>query len=91
MNCKPADKPGDAPMFARSAGRMEAVELRGLVPRDLIDVFDAVSTARQRTRMDLVIEIMRERAEQWVHESHLIQRVTRGNPLSSESDGGSRE
>lgn len=73
--------------FARGANR---VELRGLAPKPLIDVFDAVSFARQIDRMELVIEVLQEWADKKVHESNLIQRITQNNPQGSESVGGKR-
>lgn len=80
---------GEGVLFARDPDR--TVELRGLVARDLIAVIDAVSIARHKTRMEVVIEWLQKEADRLVHESNLIQNVTRGNPQVSESVGGRAE
>jgi hypothetical protein len=64
-----------------------SVELRGEVPRDLIDVIDAVALARGVTRIDLVQQILSRWARERVHEANVIHRVTGGNPPLSESNG----
>lgn len=63
----------------------DKVELRGEVPRDLIDVIDAVAMARGCTRMEMVQQVLHAWACDRVHESTLIQRVTRGNPPLSDA------
>ena len=66
----------------------DSVELRGLVSREVIEVIDAISIARKKTRIDVVIEVLEAFVAERVHESSLIQRITRGNPRLSDSDGG---
>ena len=56
------------------------LELRGMCPREVIDVLDAVSTAKRITRTELVNHILAEWAGRKHHEAMLIHRVTRGNP-----------
>lgn len=46
-----------------SSTEREPVELRGNVPRNVIDVLDAISTRRRLSRTELVNEILAE----WVH------------------------
>lgn len=73
-------------MFEESmAGKGEKVELRGMVDREIVDVLDAVSTARRMARNELAELVLREWARGVVHESILIQRVTRGNGSDPES------
>lgn len=80
----------DTPMLARGApGKHDSkAELRGLVPRRLLDIYDAVSLAQGgRDRIDLVIEVLQGKADEWVRQASLIQNITRGNPSLPESDG----
>jgi len=56
------------------------VELRGPCPKDTVDVIDAVAHAKRLDRTSMVNRILAEWAEQKLHESQCIQRVTRGNP-----------
>lgn len=66
------------PAFSRRDG--SRVELRGECPRYVVDVLDAVSCANDRTRTDLVNEILGEWADRKIHESTLINRVAGNNP-----------
>lgn len=68
-----------------------AVELRGMCPREVIDVLDAVSQAKRISRMELVNRILGEWRDQKVHESSLIHRITRSNGSPAESDGRARK
>lgn len=53
------------------------VELRGEVPRDLVDVIDAVVQATPGSnRMAVVRQILDEWCVRKMHEASLIQRVT---------------
>lgn len=51
------------------------VELRGQVPRDVVNVLDAVSTARRMNRMELVVEILAEWALKQRQIAEAIHRV----------------
>ena len=63
------------------------VELRGEIPRDLIDVVDAVVAATPgASRMSVVRGVLAEWVDRKVHESMLIQRVRRHNGTAPESD-----
>jgi hypothetical protein len=64
--------------------RDNQVELRGMVPRDVVDVLDAVSTAKRMSRIELVSRILASWAGQKHHEAMLVHRVTRGNPPTAE-------
>lgn len=67
------------------------VELRGMIPREVCDVLDAVSQAKRISRMELVSRILGEWKDHKLHESHLIHRVTRSNGSWMESDGKGRK
>lgn len=81
-----------AGFFARGdrATAQSNAELRQQVPVELLQIFDAVSIARNMPRHELVHQVLAKQADQWMHESTLLQRVTRGNPAFSEADGGDR-
>lgn len=51
------------------------VELRGQAPRDVVNVLDAVSTARRMNRMELVVEILAEWALKQRQIAEAIHRV----------------
>ena len=61
------------------------VELRGDIPRELIDVIDAVAMAEKSNRMTVVRKILGEWVEEQVHRSTLILRIRRGNGNAAES------
>lgn len=60
------------------------VELRGDCPREIVDMLDAVSTAKRITRTDLVNRILADWARRKWHEAVSIQRVAGGNPALAE-------
>lgn len=68
------------------------IEVRGEMPRELIDVIDAVVQATPgASRMSELREIVGAWVDQKVHEASLIQRVRRSNgnePESGRSRGG---
>lgn len=61
------------------------IELRGMAPREFIDILDAVSASRRMARIELVNEILGEWCERRVHEAQAICSVTRGNGSSTEA------
>ena len=63
----------------------DSVELRGMCPRDTINILDAWSCARGISRMDLVNEILAEKCVQKVHEANVIYRAARGNPQPADA------
>ncbi|MCC6530946.1 MAG: hypothetical protein IT531_00215 [Burkholderiales bacterium] len=60
------------------------VELRGHVDKDIIDVIDAVSIARDVTRIDVVEEVLRRWADERVKEAKLMNRLVRREGSSPE-------
>lgn len=63
------------------------IELRGEIPREVMDVIDAVVQATPgASRMSIVREILGEWVDRKVHEATLIQRVRRGN--GGRTEGG---
>lgn len=56
------------------------LELRGMCPREVVDVLDAVSASKRMTRTELVNRILSDWAVRKHHEAMLVHRVTRGNP-----------
>ena len=66
-------------------------ELRGDCPRKIIDVLDAVSMARDQTRIALVNEILGAWAKKVLHESSLVHKIAGINPVSTESGGGTEQ
>jgi len=65
----------------------EQIELRGMCPRDVVDVLDAVSTARRMSRHELVVEVLAVWAKEQVHIANVLGRVTRGNGSATEAAG----
>lgn len=63
----------------------KTTELRGECPRDIVNVLDAVSSARGVTRTDLVNAILAKWAQRVVHEHIVIARVVGSNPTVPES------
>ncbi len=75
----------DVPMLSRGSKEAASmVELRGECPREVVDVLDAVSMARNQTRTSLVNAVLAKWAEEVKHEASLVQRVLAGNPLSAD-------
>ena len=56
----------------------DSTELRGEFPKAIVCIIDAVSHARRKSRMQLVVEILAEWAEQQQAEATAIERVLRG-------------
>lgn len=63
----------------------DQVELRGMQPRHVVDVLDAVSMHRRIPRNELVAEILSKWAEDRIHEADRIHAVTRGNPCNTDA------
>ncbi len=64
----------------------QLVELRGMSPRETIDVLDAVSAARRISRNELVNEVLGEWARHKIHEAQAICSVTRSNGHATEGE-----
>lgn len=69
----------------------ENVELRGLCPRETVDILDAVCIARDMTRTDLVNQILGAWSTKVRHESTLVMRIVGSNPSISDADGSGRK
>lgn len=65
-----------------------SVELRGQVPRRLVDMLDAVSMARGVNRTELLVEVLDTWHQTRVREATLIHRLVRGKTVPPESVGG---
>ena len=64
------------------------VELRGNIPKDLLQLLDALMQAGGHSnRMDVVIPVLWEFANRKVHEATLLLRMARVNPFESEPAG----
>lgn len=59
----------------------EPVEIRVDLDREYSDVIDAVAKAKNISRSQVVLKILREWSEEKVHESMMVQRLTRSNGL----------
>lgn len=57
-----------------------SVELRGDIPREIVDTLDAVSLANGKSRICLVTEILHEWASHKRREAMLVLNITQGNP-----------
>ena len=67
------------------------VELRGMAPRAVVDVLDAVSGHERITRTELMNRILKSWARGVVMQATVVQRVTRGNPALTDSEWGALE
>lgn len=65
----------------------DGIELRGMCPRETVDVLDAVSAARSMSRAQIVNEILGDWARQQMHVATVLHRVLRRNPQGPESGG----
>ena len=62
------------------------VELRGNIPKDLLQLIDALMQAGGHSnRMDVVIPVLWDFANRKVHEATLLLRMARVNPFGPES------
>lgn len=77
------------PSFARAD--RASVELRGECPRDVVDIIDAVAMARDVTRIEMVVTILRKWAGERFHEATLVGRVTRGQSVNLDGAGNAAE
>lgn len=76
--------------YSETFARNDKAELRCLVVKDLLDIYDAMSIARGLERYELVTQVLAKQADQWAHEATVVHRVLRGNPTLSETQGGTR-
>lgn len=59
-------------------------ELRGNIPRRLMELLDAVAHAKGLNRFDWLIPVLEKECAREVHEATLLLRMARINPLDSE-------
>ncbi len=86
----PGESPTDSPLFARGGigADPEKADLRGYIPGWVAGVLDAVCHAQGgRARIDLVNEILHDWAQKKAEEATFIQRVLRGNPPPTDTNG----
>lgn len=69
-----------------STASESSVELRGMAPREVVDVLDAVSTARRISRNELVLEVLGAWVSEQVHIATVVHRVMRGNGHGTEAE-----
>ncbi len=69
----------------------DKTELRGLVSHDLATALDAIAMAKGMDRHAYVVRVLEKEVRQVLHEISVVHRVLRGNPLMSESSGGTSE
>jgi len=65
----------------------DTVELRGPCDREIVDVLDAHANARGLTRTQMVNAVLGEWARDRIHESTVVLRVLRINPLLADGTG----
>lgn len=58
---------------------LDQVEVRGLVPRYVVDVVDAVAIYKGVDRIEVVRIVLKEWAEEKIREAALIGRMVAGN------------
>jgi hypothetical protein len=79
------------PMFARSQGGPEKVELRGLAPAELANALDALALSEGQDRNSYVVSVLHVHVREQLRKASLLHRTLRGNPLLAESAGGTSE
>ena len=67
--------------------RPPRVELRGLCSPDLASALDAIAMSRGMDRNAYVVQVLEADVKRVLHESSVINRALRGNPLLEEVIG----
>ena len=63
-------------------------ELRGMVPRRLMELLDAVSQAKgHQSRFDWLVPLLELEVEREIHAATVLLRIANINPLASERRG----
>lgn len=62
------------------------VDLRGDVPRRIVDVLDAIAIARDVSRATLMGEVLGAWADKVVHEASMVARVAGLKPLDADTE-----
>lgn len=78
-----------------SDDRADRVELRGMAPRRIVDLLDAISCSRRLSRQDILVQVLSRWADEITREAASIMRVSAGNgsPMDgqrSPTDGGEK-
>ena len=64
----------------------DRVELRGMAPRRVVDLLDAVSISRRASRQDILVQVLSKWADEITHEAASIMRVSGGNGSPTEGE-----
>jgi hypothetical protein len=67
--------------------RTQRVELRGLCSPELASALDAIAMSRGMDRNAYVVQVLEADVKRVLHESSVINRALRGNPLLEEVMG----
>lgn len=63
-------------------------ELRGMVPRRLMEMLDAVSQAKgHQSRFDWLVPLLEAEVEREIHAATVLLRIANINPLATERRG----
>lgn len=62
----------------------DTVELRFIAPRLIVDLLDAVSSARRISRAEMANRVLERWAREVLHQQMIVGNVTRGNPALTE-------
>ena len=70
----------------------DRVELRGMAPRRLVDLLDAVSLSRKSSRQDVLVQVLSRWADELVHEASMVMRISgdNGGSTDGERKGGGK-
>lgn len=69
-----------------SDDRTDRVELRGMAPRRLVDLLDAVSLSRKCARQDVLVDVLNRWADDLVHEASMVMRIAGANGSSTDGE-----
>ena len=69
----------------------DKAELRQLLPVHLLQALDGIAMAKGMDRTAYIERVLFSDVKQVIHESMVVARVMRGNPLMSDATGGATE
>ena len=64
----------------------DKVEARGELPREVVDVVDAVSVVKGRSRWQQIMVVVSDWAAEQRRLANVIHNVTKGNPVRPDAD-----
>lgn len=72
--------------------RSDRIELRGMAPRRLVDLLDAVSISRKTSRQEILVQVLSKWADEITDEALSIVRVSglNGSSTDGERKGGGK-